>query len=250
MNTIDEDCEDVLVRKITTEACGIPSNNTHFDLGDFTCSKTKEKTSITLLRFISKLISNGKVTKASRSLAQSIYFGITNTSNQSTLGLGVNSHHKFGSSDLIHILHVHGFCVPYYEVLRFRKSAAKYVTDNAVNLHQMMGLSRTVGLVFGWCDNVDLSVSTPNGRRETHALATEFQVHPAGIIEPGTAQLPGISTLVIPRLTAKQYKSVDDTRAIPLMHYTGPKKVPPPTVKNVSISYTEVCVQNSSLTTA
>ena len=86
VDTIDEDGEDVLVSKITR---GIPSNNKQFDLGDFTCSKTKEKTSITLLRFISKLISNGKVTKASRSLAQSIQFGITNTSNQSTLGLGV-----------------------------------------------------------------------------------------------------------------------------------------------------------------
>ena len=250
VDTIDEDGEDVLVRKITTEARGIPSNNKQFDLGDFTCSKTKEKTSITLLRFISKLISNGKVTKASMSLAQSIQFGITNTSNQSTLGLGVKLHHKFGSSDLIQILHEHGYCVSYDEVLRFRKSAAKYVTDNAVTLHQMMGLSHTVGLVFGWYDNFDLSVSTPNGRRETHAMATEFQVHPAGIIEPGTAQLPGISTLVIPRLTAKQYKSVDDTRAIPLMHYTGPKKVPPPTVKPVSISFTEVCAQHSSLTAA
>ena len=77
----------------------------------------------------------------------------------------------------------------------------------------MMGLRRTVGLVFGWYDNSDLSVSTPNGHRETHAMATEFQVHPAGIIQPGTAQLPGLSTLVIPRLTAKQYKSLDDTRA-------------------------------------
>ena len=208
------------------------------------------KTSITLLRFISKLISNGKVTKASMSLAQSIQFGIMNTSNQSTLGLGVKLHHKFGSSDLIQILHEHGYCVSYDEVLRFRKSAAKYVTDNAVTLHQMMDLSRTVGLVFGWYDNFDLSFLTPNGRHETHALATEFQIHTSGIIELGTAQLPGISNLVIPRLTAKQYKSVDDTSAIPFMHYTGLKKVSPPTVKTVSISYTEVCAQNSSLTTA
>ena len=120
VDTIDEDGEDVLVRKITTEARGIPSNNKQFDLGDFTCSKTKEKTSITLPRFISKLISNGKVTKASMSLAQSIQFGITNTSNQSTLGLGVKLHHKFGSSDLIQILHEHGYCVSYDEVLSIR----------------------------------------------------------------------------------------------------------------------------------
>jgi len=35
-----------------------------------------------------------------------------------------------------------------------------------------MGLSRTVGLIFGWYDNLDLLVATPNGRRETHAMAT------------------------------------------------------------------------------
>ena len=138
----------------------------------------------------------------------------------------------------------------YDGVLRFRKSAGKYVTDNAMTLHQMMGLSRSVGLVFGWYDNIDLSVSTPNGRRETYAMATEFQVHPAGIIQPGTAQLPGLSTLVIRRLTAKQYKSLDDTRAIPLMHYTEPRKVSPPAVETFSISYTDVCAQNASLEAA
>ena len=172
VDSIDEESEDILVRKITTEARGIPSNNKQYDLEDFTSSKTKEKTSATLLRFISKLVSNGKITKAYMSLSQAIQFGITNTSNQSTLGLGVILHHKFGSSDLIQILHDHGYCVSYDEVLWFRKSAAKYVTDNAMTLHQMMGLSRSVRLVFGWYDNFDLSVSTPNGRRETHVMAT------------------------------------------------------------------------------
>ena len=107
-------------------------------------------------------------------------FGITNTSNQSPLASGVKLHRKFGSSDLIHILYEHGYCISYDEVLQFRKSAAKYVTDNAMTLHQMMGLSYTMGHVFGWYDNFDLCVNTPNGRRETHALAIEFQVHPAG----------------------------------------------------------------------
>ena len=133
-----------------------------------------------------------------------------------------------------------------------RKSEAKYmyVTDNAMTLHQMRGLSRTVGLVFGWYDNFDPSVSATNGRPVTHAIATKFQVHPAGIIQPGTAQLPRLSTLVIPRLTAKQYKSLDDTSAIPLMHYTGQRKVSTPAVVTFSISYTVVCVQNSSLEAA
>ena len=73
-------------------------------------------------------------------------------------------------------------------MIQFRKSAAKYVCDNIATLHQMMGFTQIMGLVFGWCDNFDLLVSTPNGRRETHAMATEFQMHPAGIIESGNTQ--------------------------------------------------------------
>ena len=113
LDSIDKESEDILVRKMTTEARGIPSNNKQYDLEDITSSKTKKKTSATLLWFISKLVSNGKITKASMSLSQAIQFGITNTSNQSTLGLGVKLHHKFGSSDLIQILNDHGYCVSY-----------------------------------------------------------------------------------------------------------------------------------------
>jgi hypothetical protein len=153
VDTVDEEKEDALVRKITTEARGIPFNNKTYELGYFTHTKTKQHTSSTLLMFVSKLISNGGVTKASLSLSQSIQYGITKTRNQTTLGLGVKLHHKYGSSDLIHTLHEHGYTVPYDEVLRFRKSAAKYVSDNAATLHRMMGLKRTVGLVFGWYDS-------------------------------------------------------------------------------------------------
>ena len=75
-------------------------------------------------------------------------------------------------------------------------------------------------------------------------MATEFQMHPAGIIETGSSQ-PGISTLTIPRLTPKQVKSVNNSRAIPLIHYTGPKKVQSPkTLKS------EVCARQISLEAA
>ncbi len=162
MNSVDEEKEDVITRKIKSEACDITSNNKNYDLSDFTYAKTKQDTSPTLLRFVSKLVSNGEVTNASLSLSQSIQYHITNTPNQTTLGLGVKLHHKFGSSDLIYILNGHGYTVSYDEVLHFCKSAAKYVRDNAVTLHQMMGLTRTVGLVFGWyvmMGNVKLSFS-------------------------------------------------------------------------------------------
>ena len=205
-----------------------------------------------MLRLISKLISNGEVTKASLSLAQSVQYHITKGRNQTTLGLAVKLHHRFGSSDLIKILHEHGYTVLYDEVLRFRKSAAKYVSSNVETLHRMMGLSRTVGLIFGWYDNFDLLVSKLNSRRETHAMATEFQMHPAGIIETGCANL-GFSSLAVPRLTRKEAKSVGENRAILIQHYTGPKKVLPPavhTAKNISLSYADLLARQVSLTLA
>ena len=80
----------------------------------------------------------------------------------------------------------------YDEVLRFRKSAAKYVGDNALTMHRMRGFNQTVGLVFGWYNNFDLLVSTPNGRRETHAMATEFQMHPAGLSRLATHSMGSV----------------------------------------------------------
>ena len=134
-------------------------------------------------------------------------------------------------------MHDHGYIVPYDEVLRFRKSAAKWVEENATTLHQMMGLTKTVGSIFGWYDNFDLLVSTPNGRRETHAMATEFQMHNGSVH-------PGISALVFPQLTIQQAKSVGKNRAIPLVHYAGPKQVKPPAMltykMQMGIAYADV----------
>ena len=116
----------------------------------------------------------------------------------------------------------------------------------------MMGLTQTVGLIFGWYNNFDLLVSTPNGLRETHAMATEFQMHPAGIINSSTQ--PGISTLKFPRLTSIQAKSVGKNRAIQLVHYTGPKQVKPPAIPthkmHAGINYTDACARQASLMAA
>lgn len=152
-------------------------------------------------------------------------------------------HHKFGSSDL-KTLHAHGYTASYEEVLRYRKSAAKFVSENVQTLHQLMGLFRTVGLVFGWYDNFDLLVSTSNGRRETHTMETEFQFHPAGILEVGQAY-PGLRKLEIPRLSSKQAKTVGTNRSVQL-HYTGSKKVTPPLIvasKTNGIAYTDACAR-------
>ena len=65
---------------------------------------------------------------------------MTSTPNQTTFGLEVKLHHQFGK-----LLSDHGLTLSYYEVLRFRKSAAKYVSDNSEALQKAIGMNRTVG---------------------------------------------------------------------------------------------------------
>ena len=142
----------------------------------------------------------------------------------------------------------------YDELVRLRKSAAKFVgdSDRSSILHQAMGLSRRVGPIFGWFDNLDLLVSTPNGRRDAHVMAQEFQQHPSGILETGSAQ-PGSINLVIPclLLSDSRYLKISTSRSVPLQHHTGPKKVNPPVVQTTSgIPYYDVCARNESLAAA
>ena len=65
----------------------------------------------------------------SLSMSQSIQAQITKANTKVTLGLGVKLHHKFGSKELITILHELGYIGTYDEVLRFRTSAAKCVDE-------------------------------------------------------------------------------------------------------------------------
>ncbi len=69
--------------------------------------------------------------------------------NQTTLWLALKVHHRHLHFEIIKLIHDHGFLVAYDEVLRFRKSAAQFVGDNSGDLHQAMGLMRSVGPVFG-----------------------------------------------------------------------------------------------------
>ena len=160
--------------------------------------------------------------------------------------------HRHGSSELIRFLHNPGFTVSYDEVIRFRKSAAKFVGDRSSILYQAMGLSLRVGPIFGWFDNLDLLVSTPNGCRDTNVMAQEFQQHPSGILETGSAQ-PGSMNLVIPCLLLSDSRSlkISTSRSVPLQHYTGPKNVNTPVVQTtLGIPYADVCARNASLVAA
>ena len=250
--SVDEQSVDTVVRQVRVEARAVQVNNAGYDMGDFTHSNTLKQTSPTLLKLIAELVSSGKVTQQSLSLTQAVQGHITGIRNQTTLGLAVKLHHRHGSSEMIKLLHDHGFIVSYEEVIRFRKSAAKFSGDKSSMIHQAMGLMRNVGPIFGWFDNLDLLVSTPNGRRATHVMAHEFQQHSAGIIQIGSAQ-PGVMSLVIPRLlkTAARSLNISTSRSIPLQHYMGPKKVNPPMIPMTSgVSYADVCAREQSLNAA
>ncbi len=76
--------------------------------------------------FVFKLVSKGETTKESLTIAQVIQLHITKSSYQITLGLAVKLHHRFGSNEIVALLHSYGILVTYDEVLRFRVFVAKY----------------------------------------------------------------------------------------------------------------------------
>ena len=156
-----DDNEDALVKKIKAEVKLINSDRLHkdYDLGDFTKERIMQQTSPTLLRLVSKLVSDGEISKPALSLSQSIQYNIDGKHNQTTLGTGVKLHHRHGSRDLIDDLHSHGRVADYNEILRFRKSCAKFTRHNPNLLHRLAGLSKEVVVIFGWYDNVDMFLS-------------------------------------------------------------------------------------------
>ena len=120
-------------------------------------------------------------------------------------------------------------------------------------LQQVVGLSRKVGPLFGWCDNYDLMAFTPNGRREIHRMALQFMCHPSGDFLPGSACSEKTSPLIIPWLQkfAAAKLSLTDIYSVTMLHYNGPKKVNPLSVSNhIGLPFKDVCKLNESVTQA
>ncbi|KAH3814553.1 hypothetical protein DPMN_143055 [Dreissena polymorpha] len=83
-------------------------------------------------------------------------------------------------------------------------------------------------------------------------MATEFQVHSAGIVQATESNISMMS-LTIPRLTAKQLRRVESDNTSKLLHYTGLKKVLPPKVSspdNSGANYADLKAQHDSLVAA
>ena len=218
--------------------------------------KQSRNYSATQLRFVSKLISNGEVTKASLSLSQSIQYRITKTWNITTPGLGVKLHHKFGSSDLIHILNGRGYTASYDEVLQFCKSVESMsVTMLLCCIRWWGSLGQSDSYLLVWQLSV-VGVDSKWLPRDPSRAHHRNRISNAPSWDHRDWQHSAghqYSLNIIPRLTSKQAKSVGNNRAISLMHYTDAKKVMPlamPTGKTTGISYTEVCAWQASLVTA
>ena len=57
---------------------------------------------------VSQLVSNGELNKSAVTISQCIQQHISNSTNQTTLGLAVKLHHELGSSELVKLLNEHG----------------------------------------------------------------------------------------------------------------------------------------------
>ncbi len=246
----DDDITNI-VSRITSEVTSIPMPR-DYKLSDFHYEQTIKDTSVTLLQLISQLISDGQITKKVLTLAQCIqqHIGIGNETrrNQTSLGLAIKLHHKHGSSELIRLLHEHGITSSYDEVIRFRKSAASYVSNNSSTYNTMLGLTTEIGPIFGWCDNYDLWIASPNGTKSTHAMVSEFTVHPRKIEDTKTPQL-GVMSLTVPRLKKSEASRLH-LREPELLHYTGEHKVNPPCIVDTPLSPTDCDNIQASLVTA
>ena len=121
-----EDDEEAMITKMTdtlmAECKALPKLG--YKVGKFTQSEAIKSTSCTLLTLVYSLASCGKTSRVSLTLAQAIQSHITKSFNQTTLGLAIMLHHRFGSKELVSLLHQHGLTATYDEVLRFRTSAA------------------------------------------------------------------------------------------------------------------------------
>ena len=102
---VDEESVETVVHRLKAEALAL-HRSYDYDLSQFAFEKTVANTCPTLLALVSQLVSNGEFNKSAVTISQCIQQHISNSTNQTTLGLAVELHHQFGSSELIKLLNV------------------------------------------------------------------------------------------------------------------------------------------------
>ena len=97
----DDENIEAIVCKIRSGVKVLPKVLNHYDLDQFTYSNTRESTSETLLTLVSRLVSKEKKNKIALSISQCVQQHITLSPNQTTLGLALKLHYKFGSAEIV-----------------------------------------------------------------------------------------------------------------------------------------------------
>ncbi len=231
IHQLEQDDSDTPVSKVVDQIvteCKSMKPETSYKFSQFVKSNVIKQTSPTLLSLVSSLVSKGHITKESLSLSQSIQAHVNHTYNATTLGLAVKLHHRFGSKEIVTILHEYGYVSTYEEVVRFRASAAKYTADKGVT---SQGLQKDGKPVGSWIDNYDLHIYTPNGKRETHTLVVEFTQPNDGYVRDEE------SAIDVPRLVKSDLKSLKlgEKTGVVFQHYQGPKNPLPPNIPSHSV---------------
>ena len=174
---VDDESIKTVVRRVKAATVAL-RRSCDYDLSQFMFEKTAVNTCPTLLPIVYQLVSNGQLNKSAVTMSQCIQQHMTNSTTQTTLHIAVRLHHKFGSSQLVKLLNEHGVVTTYDEVMRFCKSAAKYMNGNGSKVHELISFMWRVDPIFGWFDHFNIIVCTPNGFRETHAMANKCRQHP------------------------------------------------------------------------
>ena len=222
-----------VVHKIQEEIENLSKESHEYDLGRFVKSHAIENTSSTLLALITKLVSESEVTRTTLSIAQVIQSQVTNSPNATTLGLAVKLHHRFGSKEIVSLLHDYGFTAPYWEVLRFKDSAALYLCKQEETVYGS-SLRQGGSPISAWFDNYDLQVWTPNGRRETHSMAIEFTQPSDDRQDSQNHQ----KNLTFPRLKHREARelALGELSSVAMEYYQGGKcPLPPFGAKDVGL---------------
>ena len=241
-----DDTSECVAQQIMAEVKALPKQR-NYDLSSFTVSSTVKETSKTLLSLVSNLVSGGKITRVSLSLACAIQYYISKCYNQITLDVGVKFHHCFGSKEAVALQHKYRFSVTYDEVMRFRTSVAKYSANQSV----VQGLNPHGLPVSSRFDSYDLNIFTPNGKRESHAMAIEFMQQQQ--VDLNRAQSDLEPKRVVERVTKAEAKSVKLCKlsAIPIHHSQGKEQPTPSDIRiHEGLSLADVQAVNASVQSA
>ena len=85
VDRVDEDSVDAVIWQVSIEVCAVEHNSANYDLSEFTHNNAIKQTSTALLKMVSELVSDGKVTQKSLSLTQAIQGHIIYTRDQTTM---------------------------------------------------------------------------------------------------------------------------------------------------------------------